>query len=133
MRPNIAALTGDLAAARLRWKTANIQDYSYEIDQFAAPVGFPKVRVTVKNGTPISAELVNPQPGEVLIMVGSTIDQRFDEIASSISYASTTTCQEVSATYDATDGHPLRIDSGTALKGAEDGFGSLVFSNFTRL
>ncbi len=87
----------------------------------------------MKNGEAISTEPVNPQDAGRPFVIGSTLDQRFDDVASLISAASTTACQEVSATYDATDGHPLNVYSGTALKGVEDGFGAWTISSFTGL
>ena len=132
-QPNFAALQRDLSAARARWQTAGIQDYRYDFTQFAAPVGFPPLRVTVMDGVVTKTENLD-DPAELLPPnSGITVQGRFDSIASSITSAQSGKCQELTVTYDAADGHPLKLLGGTALRGIADGFGQWEISNFTPL
>jgi Family of unknown function (DUF6174) len=131
IRPNIAALTGDLTAARLRWKAANIQDYSYEYFETGfMPFPYPK-KVTVSGGQVTATEWVSPKPEYPVLSLSQTVDQRFGAIAAEIGTTSTGQCYELAVQYDATDGHPLKVYGGTSE--IADSMGGLTFSNFTRL
>ncbi|WP_420596942.1 DUF6174 domain-containing protein [Deinococcus sp.] len=133
VRPNFAALQRDLSAARVRWQTTNVQNYRYDFSQFAAPVGFPPIRVTVTGGVVSSTENLDDRPGPSAASFGATIEQRFDEIAQGLSASKNEQCELFSVDFDVSDGHPLKRLSGTAKRGLEDGFGQWEIGNFTRL
>ena len=132
-RPDFAALQRDLSAARARWQTAGIQNYRYDFTQFAAPVSFPPIRVTVMGSVVTNTEIVDDSAAPPPTNPGNTVLERFNIIASSFALAQTGKCQQLSVTYDASDGHPLNLSSGSAERGIADGFGEWTITNFTRL
>jgi Family of unknown function (DUF6174) len=132
-RPDYGALRSDLAAARQRWQTANIRDYRYQFSQFAAPVGFPAITITVLSGKVSRVDKADNQPGEISTDAGKTIDERFGDIERSITQQQGTNCATMQVTYDAVDGHPKQASFGSAERGLADGFGTWTISSFAPL
>ena len=132
-RPNISALTADLTAARQRWKTANIQDYSYTFSQSNFFTAGSKFRITVRNGGPASVERIGGDPSSSALITGETVDELFSDTARAINKVATTNCIEIDFTYDSIDGHLTSSGYSNWTQGLEDGFGSWSISDFTRL
>lgn len=123
--PDFAKLDAELSAAKTKWAAANIQNYTFVYDRFMAPAGARDQKVVVRNGkidTSASSTEWTPR----------TMDELLADVTSSISNAKVNKCRQVSATYDASDGHLLTWNSGVFIKGVQDGFGSLIVKAFSR-
>ncbi|GMA13867.1 hypothetical protein E5F05_17500 [Deinococcus metallilatus] len=131
-RPDFAALERDLAAARAKWKAANVRDYSYDFAQIAAPVLLPTTRVTVRGGTVQGVRLVAGQTGQPSAQARATIEDRFASIAQALAAQKDRPCPAAQAEYDPRDGHPTRFYSGSREADIADGWGEWKITNFTR-
>lgn len=123
--PDFAKLDAELSSAKSKWSAANIQNYTFVYDRFAAPSGFPDQKVVVRGG-----KVDNPVASTGWTL--QTMDDLLADVASSISDAKANKCRAVKATYDATDGHLLTWYSGILTKGIQDGFGSVTVKSFQR-
>lgn len=132
VRPDLARMQTELTAARARWQAAGVRDYSYDFRQIASPVLFPTVRVTVRGGAVQGVALVAGQTGEPSAQARATVEGRFTDIAGALSYQRTQPCPLLQVTYDARDGHPTRLSSGTGEVNVADGDGEWTLTNFTR-
>lgn len=93
----------ELDAAEARWAEAGLASYqiSYDTSCFCAPEG-PSL-FTIANGavTAISSAIDSPYPATT----GRTVEQMFADIAGALA-----SNDQVTATYDPIDGHPLSYD-----------------------
>lgn len=131
MRPDLAALTRDLAAARARWSATGLRDYTYDLRQIAAPVLFPDTRVTVRAGRAVGTTILPGQEGTPNPLARQTMEQRLDDIARTLAFQRGRTCPEVRVTFDAQTGHPTYLYSGLGDAGIADGFGEWTVTTFT--
>ncbi|MEF2278721.1 DUF6174 domain-containing protein [Deinococcus sp. YIM 134068] len=131
-RPNFAALRRELTAAQVVWETANVRDYSYSFAQIAAPVRFPTVRVTVRGGVAQPVTLAAGETGEPGTQARGAVEDRFADIAQKLAYQETQPCPVVEVSYDARNGHPTRLSTGTGQENIADGNGEWTVTNFTR-
>lgn len=133
VRPDFAALSRQLQAARARWAAQGPRSYTYDVHQIAAPVLFGDMRVTVRAGRAVAAD---PMPGQEAgpnPLALRSMEQRFGDIAQTLAYQRTTRCPDVQVAYDGKLGHPTRLYSGRGDNGIADGFGEWTLSRFTVL
>jgi Family of unknown function (DUF6174) len=132
-KPDLAAIGQQLTEARALWKTAAIENYSYEYS-YKGEYG-PSVKVTVKAGQVTLTELLDPKSGGLSAGESKTVDTRFGDIAALIDLTSKASgeCKVLSLTFDAGDGHPLKTVFGNAEKNIQDGLTERSLSNMVRL
>ncbi|ANE43102.1 DUF6174 domain-containing protein [Deinococcus puniceus] len=131
-RPDFARLNADLGAARTRWQAAAPSTYAYDFAQYALPVRFPAVRVTVSGGAVQSVAVKAGEQGEPSAQARATVEDLFQNIADALAYQQGQPCPEIEAEYDAQDGHPTRLFSGTEEANVADGEGEWNVTGFER-
>jgi Family of unknown function (DUF6174) len=130
VQPSPAALARDLAAAKKRWAASGIRAYSFDFDQIAQPVLFPKTRITVSASGAVS--IVESVPGSASPYAASaTVEKLFEFIQQGISYARREPCAELKVRY-ALEGYPLSYASELRLINIADGGGSFAVSRFVK-
>ncbi|BDP42557.1 hypothetical protein DAETH_25260 [Deinococcus aetherius] len=132
VRPDLAVLERDLAAARERWTAAGVRDYSHDFAQVSAPLRFPTVRVSVRGGMAQAVSLAPGETGEPSPQARATVEDRFANIAQALEAQREQPCPAVEVEYDGRDGHPTRFYSGTRQANVADGWGEWRITNFTR-
>lgn len=132
-RPDFTVLERDLAAARARWQAAGVRDYRYDFAQVAAPLRFPAVRVTVRGGAVASVERLPGESGEPSAQARGTVEARFADVAQVLRGQRKQACPVVEVEYDAQDGHPTRLYSGSGAANVADGWGEWRVTGFGRL
>ena len=133
VRPDFRALERELTVARVKWAGARVKNYRYDFAQIAAPVLFPTARVTVRLGRVQGAALAPGQQGEIGDQARATVEERFAAVAQTLRLQQGQKCPFVEAEYDAVDGHPVRLYSGSRAANVADGWGEWRVTNFTRL
>lgn len=132
VRPDFRALTAQLTQARALWASRRPANYTYDVNQIAAPVLFPGTRVTVSGGRVTRTALAPGQEGTVNPALSArTMDARFDEMAATLKAQAKAPCPIVRQTFDSAYGYPTRFASGLGDEGIMDGFGEWTISNFT--
>lgn len=131
-RPDFARLQADLSAARARWQAAAISNYSYDFAQYALPVRFPAVRVTVSGGAVQSVALKAGEEGEPSAQARATVEDLFQNIADALAYQQGQPCPAVETEYSVQDGHPTRLYSGIKEANSADGEGEWNVTGFER-
>lgn len=131
VRPDLAALSRDLQAARARWTASGVTSYTYDLRQIAAPVLFPDTRVTVRAGRAVSTAILRGQEGTPNPLARQTMEQRFDDIARTLAFQRGRACPEVRVSFDPQRGYPTHLYSGLGDAGIMDGFGEWTVTNFT--
>ena len=131
-RPDFARLQTDLSAARARWQAAAISNYAYDFAQYALPVRFPAVRVTVSGGAVQGVALKAGEEGEPSAQARATVGDLFQNIADALAYQQAQPCPEIEGEYDVQDGHPTRLFSGTEEANVADGEGEWNVTGFER-
>lgn len=133
VRPDFAALERELAAARARWVATGIRTYRYEFRQVAAPVLFPNVLVLVLDRTVREVTLAPGESGPLPPLAPATVEGRFDQIAQTLVTQRRQPCPVVEAEYDAAEGYPTRLYSGTGAANVADGWGEWTVTRFIRV
>ncbi|GHF56526.1 hypothetical protein HNQ07_003667 [Deinococcus metalli] len=131
VRPDFAALTRQLRAARARWAAAGVRDYTYDLHQIAAPVLFPDTRVSVRAGRAVSSAILPGQEGAPNQLARKTVEERFDDIARTLSLRRAAPCPEVRVSFDPRSGYPTHFYSGLGDAGIMDGFGEWTLTRLT--
>jgi hypothetical protein len=132
VRPDFKALNAQLTQARALWASQRPANYTYDVNQIAAPVLFPGTRVTIRGGRVTRTALVPGQEGTVNPALSArTMDARFDEMAATLKAQAKAPCPIVRQTFDPALGYPTRFASGLGDEGIMDGFGEWNISNFT--
>ena len=109
VQPSPAALSRAVAAAQAHWKASGVRSYSFDFEQIAQPVRFPKTRITVSDGRVLSA--VPLEPGTVSPQTArSSVEGLFLAIRQDIAYARTSPCTELKISY-APNGSPVSFAS----------------------
>lgn len=130
VQPSPAALARDLAAARRRWSASGIRAYSFDFDQIAQPVRFPRTRITVGVGGKVS--LTESVPGGASPYAATaTVEKLFEFVQQGVAYARREPCSELGVRY-AREGYPLSYASELRLVNIADGGASFTVSRFTR-
>jgi len=135
VQPSPAALSRAVAAAQAHWKASGVRSYSFDFEQIAQPVRFPKTRITVSDGRVLSA--VPLEPGTVSPQTArSSVEGLFLAIRQDIAYARTSPCTELKISY-APNGSPVsfasQLQTPDTANGMADGGASWTVSNFKRL
>ncbi|MGY2893719.1 DUF6174 domain-containing protein [Deinococcus sp. UYEF24] len=133
VQPSPAALGRALASAQARWKASGIRAYSFDFEQIAQPVRYPKTHIEV-TGRAIKATAL--EEGDPSVFAGkASVEGLFLAIRQSVAYARTSPCTELKVTY-APDGHPLsfavQLQTPDTANGMADGGASWTVSNFNR-
>ena len=127
-QPSPAALTRDLAAAKARWTASGIRAYSFDFEQIAQPVLFPRTHITVSADGNVS--LAESVPGTASPYAATaTVEKLFEFVQQGIAYARREPCAELKVRY-APDGHPLSYASELRLVNIADGGASFTVSRF---
>ena len=132
VQPNYARLEEQLNTARARWKAAKLQTYRYDFARIAAPVRLPDVTVSVQGGRVTNVASLNPleQAPSGGFTVGP-VEALFLEITRAITFQRAQPCADLRVSYDAADGHPLTIYSGSRYSPVADGFAEWRVTNFS--
>lgn len=135
VQPSPAALNRTLASAQTRWKASGVRSYSFDFEQIAQPVRFPKTRITVSGGRVLSA--VPLEPGTVSAQAARlSVEGLFLAIRQDIAHARTSPCTELKVSY-APNGSPVsfasQLQTPTTVNGMADGGASWTVSTFKRL
>ena len=135
VQPSPTRLSRTLASAQARWKASGVRSYSFDFDQIAQPVRFPKTRITVSGGRVLSAAAL--EPGTVSTQTARlNVEGLFLGIRQAIAYARTSPCTELKISY-APNGSPVsfasQLQTPTTANGMADGGASWTVSTFKRL
>ena len=135
VQPSPAALSRTLTSAQARWKASGVRSYSFDFEQIAQPVRFPKTRITVSGGRVLSAAAL--EPGTVSTQTARlNVEGLFLGIRQAIAYARTSPCTELKISY-APNGSPVsfasQLQTPTTANGMADGGASWTVSTFKRL
>ena len=135
VQPSPAALSRTLASAQARWKASGVRSYSFDFEQIAQPVRYPKTRITVSGGRVLSA--VPLEPGTVSPQTARlSVEGLFLAIRQAIAYARTSPCTELKIRY-APNGSPVsfasQLQTPDTANGMADGGASWTVSKFRRL
>ncbi len=135
VQPSPAALSRTLAAAQTRWKASGVRSYSFDFEQIAQPVRFPKTLITVSGGRALSA--VPLEPGTASPQTARlNVEGLFLAIRQDIAYARTSPCTELKISY-APNGSPVsfasQLQTPATANGMADGGASWTVSSFKRL
>ncbi|WP_343759843.1 DUF6174 domain-containing protein [Deinococcus depolymerans] len=132
VRPDFRALNAQLTRARALWDRQRPANYTYDVNQIAAPVLFPGTRVTVSGGRVTRTALVPGQTGTVNpALAARTMDARFTEMAATLKAQAKAPCPVVRQSFDPAYGYPTRFASGLGDEGIMDGFGEWTIRTFT--
>ncbi len=132
MPPDFARLDSELQTARIRWKTANLQGYRYSFARIAAPVRYPDVTVTVRGGKLQGVAFRNPAEATASPPLGAgPMETLFLEVTRALSYQKAQPCADLRVTYDAVDGHPTTLYSGSRFSPIADGYAEWRVTGFT--
>lgn len=133
VQPAPSALGRALASAQTRWKAAGLRTYSFDFEQIAQPVRYPKTHVTVSAGQ-VSARPVEEGDASAFAEKAS-VEELFGFIRQGIAFARTSPCTELKVTY-APDGHPLsfasQLQTPSTVNGRADGGASWTVSDFRK-
>lgn len=122
VRPDVAALTRDLNAAKARWQAAGTANYTYTQHSTGFAPDLP-LTVTVRAGQVVA---VSPE-GQTSL---GTVEDMFGAISQDIAGIPATDCYVVRASYDPADGHPTELSVSIERRQIADGFGGWRITAF---
>lgn len=132
-RPDFRALRATYQASIARWKAAEPRNYRFELSEWAAPVRFPTVTVSVRQRISVSATVKPGEQGTPGPQARQTMARRFLSVWATIVRSEKMPCPTLEIEYDPHLGFPSRLNTGQAGLAQADGNGGWQISEFRTL